>query len=221
MPTAVRQAHFGAVPATYSRLPRDDEAYVMKKYSGHVTKCDVCLPPSHLCSKGRARALDVTQYVFNAHGQSYSVVDLNGNQRIEVEIPTSCEPVRGLLKAVERGAMRLKKSEGKDNARKATSYDKTYYIPPRRSASPTSKNTKRDLADDLEIRQPYYHETREQSPRYLSSPRPETFEPAVNSKRLSRSSTTRRPYSYVEREPSYLSMGSRGKLPVPSRNGWF
>ena len=216
MPTAVRQARFAPIPATYSRLPHDDETYVMKAYSRHISHCDTCMPPSHLCLKGQARALDVTEYIINSSGHAYSVVDLEDNRRMEVEIPANCEPVRGLLKAVERGALRLSsKSSGKEKSGRGQSYDETYYVPPRRLPSTYGQ---RDLAQDLELRRPSYT-THDKPSRYATKPRLETVEPP--SKPLSRSTSKRRAYDVIERRPTYYSVGSRGKLPVPAKDDWY
>lgn len=124
------QVEFDLTP-TYSREARDDEAYVMKAFARHASHCASCADPydvhkrgGTLCLKGHQRALDVAQYLYNKSGKAYSLVDREGNQRMQVEIPTGCESVRGLLKAIERG-LRLRR------ATPLTSYDPTYYIPPR------------------------------------------------------------------------------------------
>ena len=225
MPHALRQAHFGPVLATYSRLPRDDEAYVMKAYSRHISHCERCLPPSHLCSKGQSRALDVTQYIFGSSGNAISVVDLDGDRRMEVEIPPGCEPVRVLLKAMERGTLRLKNSSrsgGKEKKeRKAMSYDETYYVAPRRAPSSRS-HASRDLEYDLERASHSSHSSRDRPLRYITKPRLETAEPPPRTKGLSRTTSERRPYSVVERRPTtYYGVGSRGKLPVPAKDDWY
>ncbi|CAL8578709.1 hypothetical protein XPA_004479 [Xanthoria parietina] len=130
MPHAVRQVDFAPIPA-YSRLPRSDELYVMKAFARHAGHCSTCAHPYEvhhsggtLCSKGHQRALDVAQYIYNKGGQSFSLVDRDGNQCVQVEIPADCEAVRSLLKAMERG-LRLRRKV------QPTSYDKTYHIPPR------------------------------------------------------------------------------------------
>ena len=131
MAPAPRQVDFAPIPATYSRLPHDDELYVMKAFTRHASHCSTCAHPydvhrngGSLCSKGRQRALDVAQYVFNKAGQTFSVVDLEGNRRIQMEIPADCAVVRELLKAMERG-LRLRRKVP------VTSFDETYHVPPR------------------------------------------------------------------------------------------
>ena len=130
---------FAPIPATYSRLPHDDELYVMKAFARHASHCSACVHPydvhlkgGSLCSKGHQRALDVAQYVFNKAGQTFSVVDLEGNRRVQMEIPADCAVVRELLKAMERG-LRLRRKLP------ATSYDETYHVPPR-VIQPTSEH---------------------------------------------------------------------------------
>ena len=95
---------------SYSRLPRDDELYVMKAFTRHASHCSTCAHPyetyrkgDKLCSKGYQRALDVTMFVFSKAGQTFSTVDLDDNPRVQIEIPVDCSVVRELLKAIERG----------------------------------------------------------------------------------------------------------------------
>ena len=134
-------------PPNYSRLPRDDEAYVMKAFARHASHCKSCNDPyivhrtgGTLCPKGHQRALDVAQYVYSKGGKAYSLVDREGNQRVQIEIPTGCEPVRSLLKAMERG-LRIMKSAP------LVSHDRTYYIPPRPVSErrPSTKELKLEM----------------------------------------------------------------------------
>ncbi|KAI4138189.1 MAG: hypothetical protein LQ340_008067, partial [Diploschistes diacapsis] len=81
----------------YSRLPQDDELYVIRAFARHASKCRSCSDPYEtyreggtLCPKGHQRALDVAQYVYGKAGQAYSVVDSERNQRVQVEIPSEC-----------------------------------------------------------------------------------------------------------------------------------
>ena len=131
MTFAPRQVGFAPIPVTYSRLPHDDELYVMKAFARHASHCSSCAHPYEVhrkggsfCSKGHQRALDVTQYVLNKAGQSFSVVDLDGNRRVQMEIPADCAVIRELLKALERG-LRLRRKVP------ITSYDETYHVAPR------------------------------------------------------------------------------------------
>ncbi|KAL8867712.1 MAG: hypothetical protein Q9174_005483, partial [Haloplaca sp. 1 TL-2023] len=175
MPSLVRQVGFAPIPA-YSRLPRDDELYVMKAFARHAGHCQSCARPYEvhrnggtLCSKGHQRALDVAQYIYNKGGQCFSLLDRDGNNRVQVEIPANCEAVRSLLKAMERG-LRLRRKVQK------TSYDRTYDIPPRRHAhdSDDSSSPSREL-------------------RYIRTPSLETAEPPprVQQQRREKSSSGR------------------------------
>lgn len=109
-----RSVDFAESPA-YSRLPRDDELYVMKAFARHASHCAACAHPydafrrgGTLCSRGHQRALDVAQYLYNKAGHAHSVIDREQGQRVHVEIPARCDAVRGLLKAMERG-LRLRR----------------------------------------------------------------------------------------------------------------
>lgn len=202
MPSTVRQARFAPIPASYSRLPRDDEIYVMKAFAKHCSHCRTCSDPyavhmsgHSLCTKGLQRALDVTQYVFNKAGKAFSVVDLEGKKRCEVEIPADCDAVRQLLKAIERG-LRLRSQSSHPKKERLTSYDENYYVAPRRMAP------ERDLAYDLKYTE------RDSEPKYTHRPKVETIVP-------------KRHQSVKQRPVSYYQVGSRGKLPVPSRDEWY
>ncbi|MCJ1364967.1 hypothetical protein MMC16_004085 [Acarospora aff. strigata] len=130
MPSFQRQVGFAPSPI-YSRQPRDDEVYVMKAFAHHASRCPYCAQPYQvhlsgrtLCDKGHQLALDVAQYVYNKGGKAYSLVDREGNQLVQIEIPFDCEVVRDLLKAMERG-LRLRRKAP------AVSYDPNYYVAPR------------------------------------------------------------------------------------------
>ena len=137
-----RSVDFAQSPA-YSRLPQDDELFVMKAFSRHASHCPSCARPYEiyrrggtLCPRGHQRGLDVAQYLYNKRGEAYSIVDRLAGRRIHVEIPSSCEAVRGLLKAMENGLYlrRRKVSEP------VITYDDKYYSLPRRTFSePTDR----------------------------------------------------------------------------------
>ncbi|KAL8700829.1 MAG: hypothetical protein Q9201_005238 [Fulgogasparrea decipioides] len=212
MPSAVRQVDFAPIPA-YSRLPRDDELYVMKAFARHASHCVTCARPYEvhrnggtLCSKGHQRALDVAQYIYNKGGQSFSMIDRDGNNRVQVEIPANCEAVRSLLKAIERG-LRLRRKV------QPVSYDRTYDIPPRQLPSDYDSSPPRE-------------------PRYIRKPSLETAEPPprVQQHRREKSSSGRgslyeedmreRQRRYKERTPAYYKAAPRNAPPVPPKD-WY
>lgn len=133
MPFIRRQVGFDPIP-DYSRLPHDDEAYVMKAFARHAAHCNTCAHPYEvhkqggtLCTKGHQRALDVAKYLYSKGDRTFSIVDLESNIRTRVEIPAGCDAVRGLLKAMERGLA----------LRRRVSYDENYYVAPRRIPTET------------------------------------------------------------------------------------
>ena len=131
LPTRARQAHFAPILATVSRLPRDDEAFVMRRFAKHASHCADCAHPymvhktgRTLCPKGHQHAIQVTEYVISKDGKPHSVIDMEGNKIVEIEIPPECGAVRELLKALERG-LRLRRNAP------VISYDETYLVRPR------------------------------------------------------------------------------------------
>jgi hypothetical protein len=209
-----RQVGFAPAPA-YSRLPRDDEVYVMKAFARHASHCSSCAHPydvhrrgGTLCAKGHQRAIDVAQYLYNKSGQAYSLVDHEGNQRMQVEIPLGCEAVRELLKAMERG-LRLRRKAP------VVSYDQTYHVPARHSAN-------------------FDHLPRRES--LLSrKPRLETAEPPAWSLRQQR---REKPYyagrdslyeqdlrererRYKQQQPAYYGVSPRQPPPVPPKDPYW
>ncbi|MCJ1430310.1 hypothetical protein MMC29_008227 [Sticta canariensis] len=193
----------------YSRPARDDERYVMKRFAHHASHCSSCAHPydvhmrgGTLCLKGHQRALDVAQYLYNKSGQAYSRVDREGNQRVQVEIPAGCESVRGLLKAMERGLRLLRSAP-------ATSYDRTYYIPPRKI-------------------QPERNHQHSREPQYTRKPRLETAEPLLYRRQQRREKPyyagrgslfeedmRERESRYKSHEPVYYYAAPRVPPPVP------
>ncbi|KAL8715725.1 MAG: hypothetical protein Q9220_000392 [cf. Caloplaca sp. 1 TL-2023] len=217
MPSFVRQVDFAPTPA-YSRLPRDDELYVIKAFARHASHCSTCARPYEvhrnggtLCSKGHQRALDVAQYIYNKGGQSFSVVDRDGNNRVQVEIPINCEAVRSLLKAMERG-LRLRRKV------QPVSFDATYPIPARK------------LPSDYTSQQPL------REPRYIRKPSLETAEPPprVQQQRRQKSLSSQgrgslydedmreRQRRYKERSsPVYYTAAPRNPPPVPPKESYW
>lgn len=214
-----RQVGFPPIPATYSRLPHDDELYVMKAFARHASHCSKCAHPyevhkngGSLCSKGHQRAIDVAQYVMQKAGKAYSVVDLDGNRRVQMEIPADCEAVRELLKAMERG-LRLRRKTP------VVSYDETYPVPPRVSSYPER---------DSRLREPRYIskpmlETSEAppSPTRKASVREKPYYSGRGSLYESDMKERERRYKQQQRQSTYYSVGSRGALPVPATDDYY
>lgn len=134
MPGRPRQVNF-ASQEEFSRLPYDDEKYVMEAFAHHASHCTSCASPysvyrsgGTLCETGHALAIDVAQYVYNhasQPGRAFSMTDRNaGHYGVQVEIPAGCGPVRGLLAAMNEG-LRLRR------AQKPQSMDRTYEVKPR------------------------------------------------------------------------------------------
>ena len=191
----------------FSRLPHDDELYVMKAFARHASHCQLCAQPYEvyrkvrsLCLKGSQRALDVALYVFNKAGKTFSVVDLESNRSVQMTIPADCAVVRQLLKALESG-LRLRRKIP------TSSYEETYDVPPRAI-------------------QPAFEHQRPQTPRKSML---ETSMPPLS--RREKHSQTGRGSLYEadmkERErrhksrPTYHSAGSRGALPVPAKDDGY
>ncbi|KAM0794913.1 hypothetical protein BDR22DRAFT_780889, partial [Usnea florida] len=133
----------------------DDELYVMKAFARHASHCSTCARPyevyrkgGSLCSKGHQRARDVTQYVVSKAGQTFSTVDLEDDQRVQMEIPADCSVIRELLKALERG-LRLRRKVP------VSSQNESNRLPPR-------------------VIQPTFEHRRPQEPRYIRKPMLET-----------------------------------------------
>lgn len=177
VPTYRRSVDFAASPA-YSRLPRDDELFVMKAFARHSSHCGPCAHPyeafrrgGSLCSRGHQRALDVAQYLYNQGGQAHSVIEREQGQRVHVEIPQRCDVVRELLKALERGLRLRRKVTPPSHSYSFSNDHDSYYTssssfsprdhPPRtheRQKSTTSSSSSSSLRE----------------PRYISKPMLET-----------------------------------------------
>ena len=226
MPHAVRQVDFAPIPA-YSRLPRSDELYVMKAFARHAGHCSACAHPYEvhhsggtLCSKGHQRALDVAQYIYNKGGQSFSLVDRDGNQCVQVEIPADCEAVRSLLKAMERG-LRLRRKV------QPTSYDKTYHIPPR-GRVPSGLVSSSSPSDYTPLREPRYIrtpslETAEPPPRVQEHRRKKSSSHTSTSGRgsLFEDDMRERQRRYMESSHVYPKAAPRHAPPLPPKDGYW
>ncbi|MCJ1486719.1 hypothetical protein MMC06_006897 [Schaereria dolodes] len=214
MPSSNRQVEFSPTPV-YSRLPRDDEAYVMKAFARHASHCSSCERPYEvhrrggtLCPKGHQRALDVAQYVYNKGGQAYSQVDREGHQRVQIEIPPGCEAVRSLLKAMERGLRLMKKAP-------AVSYDSTYYIQPR-TTSFIERAPRQVIKPRLETAEPPRYPSRRSS----SRARMESV-PYLGKGSSFAADLKERERSYATRSPVYFTAAPRNPPPVPPKDYYW
>lgn len=152
MPSFITSRHvlFDPNPA-YSRPAHDDEAYVMKAWTRHTSNCGQCARPYELyklggtlCQKGQQRARDVANYLFNKEGDVYSLVDQERRQSTRVEIPAGCDSVRDLLKALERGFLQQSQTP-------LPSYDRTYFVAPRRRRTQPRTDEPRHTRKDSQI----------------------------------------------------------------------
>ena len=117
----------------YCRAARDDELDVMRSFSSHAERCSYCRDPykvylqgGTLCDRGHAYARDVGQYIYTKAGKAYSSLDKDkGDSRVQIEIPASCDSIRGLLKAIAEG-LRVR------SPRPVVSHDRTYPVSDRR-----------------------------------------------------------------------------------------
>jgi hypothetical protein len=102
------------MPPSTSRLPRDDEYYVMQQFYKHVTRCTHCdrqcftssrrIYARSLCADGHALGSDVRKYLYHYKGYAYSTWELTKDRiPIQVEVPAKFTCIRQLLHAVEYG----------------------------------------------------------------------------------------------------------------------
>ena len=83
----------------------------MQSFASHALHCPRCAPVCRtyrandtLCGLGHVKARDVAQYIYNRDSQPFSVTDRSHTgDHIQVEVPSGCEAVRGLLKAIDQG----------------------------------------------------------------------------------------------------------------------
>ena len=211
MPSYQRQVGFAPNPA-YSRLPRDDEIYVMKAFARHASHCSSCAHPydvhrrgGALCSKGHQRAINVAQYLYNKNGKAYSLVDREGNQRIQIEIPLGCDAVRELLKAIERG-LRLHRKAA------VVSYDQIYHVPARRNVNDDNLS-RRELSYS---RKPQL-ETAEPPAHYVRQPRREKPYYAGRDS-LYEQDLRERERRYKSQQPAYNTASPKQPPPVPPKD---
>jgi hypothetical protein len=131
----VGRVEFDPASNTICRPARDDEFDVMQHFAHHASRCPRCEDPfgvymkgDTLCERGNAYARDVAQYVYSKAGKAYSVVDCNATDAcVQIEIPSRCDAVRGLLKAVDQG-LKIKSQK----LSPVMSHDRGYLVPERR-----------------------------------------------------------------------------------------
>lgn len=135
----------------------------MKAWTRHTSHCGQCARPYELyklggtlCPKGQQRARDVASYLYNKEGEVYSLVDQERRRSTRVEIPAGCDSVRDLLKALERGFLQQCQTP-------VESYDRTYFVAPRRS--PTEPRT----AKPRQLRKPSYLEIVDPAPSFYTT----------------------------------------------------
>lgn len=124
-----------------SRPATNEEAWVFYNFEVHARKCPHCQNPlevyksgDNLCDEGIELAIELTEYVYNKDGTTYSVAHEAGKV-VRVEMPAEYNQARSLLRAIER---RL-------HSRKPTpfmSYDKSYYVPARTPMKASEKPVK-------------------------------------------------------------------------------
>ncbi|PGH09164.1 hypothetical protein GX51_00918 [Blastomyces parvus] len=108
MPSLIREV--ATERPVLSRAPRDDEKYVMERFSQHALRCPACSRPYEtfcsgkpLCSRGNLYATSLLQYVYQKCGKPYSLVDREYGRYIQVQIPSDCQVVHDLLNALDKG----------------------------------------------------------------------------------------------------------------------
>lgn len=101
-----------------SRIPRDDELYVIQAFSRHASRCEDCINPvrtyasgRELCPIGNRKALDVIQYIYTEDGRPFSKPDHERNICTQIEISAEYESVRSLLKALDPGQQKLEQMQ--------------------------------------------------------------------------------------------------------------
>ncbi len=148
MPSFPRQVAFD-LNESVSRPAREDELRAIYNYARHASHCERCAQPYRvhlagktLCDRGHHYARNVAQYLYSHGGRPCSTVEGHEYQSVEVEIPASCDVVRGLLKALESGLRlrRAKTAEATKPKPAVISYDRSYLIRPRREETQTKQS---------------------------------------------------------------------------------
>ncbi|KAF2202816.1 hypothetical protein GQ43DRAFT_439395 [Delitschia confertaspora ATCC 74209] len=113
--------------SSLSRPVNPEESWAAYDFEMHARKCAYCHNPyevhrSHgqLCDLGHKLAQLVARYLYNRSSETYSTVE-EDHKLVRVEIPSSYEEVRSLLKAIER-SLRSRRSTP------FVSMDHSYYV---------------------------------------------------------------------------------------------
>lgn len=94
------------------REPREDEDYVMSRFTKHMGRCARCpdLYEMHLqqgaalCDRGWSYAREVARYIYPHNGKPFSVIDREEGDEVELELDEDIsELIRALLFAMEHG----------------------------------------------------------------------------------------------------------------------
>ena len=154
------------------RSPRDDELYVMMVFERHASHCEHCKDPLHayeaghsLCVRGEQCAVDVAAYLYNKHGDTYSVVGREGHRSERIKIYRDYPAVRGLLLAVESGMVLPRKRL------ELSPPDRTYTVRPVCRPSSSSSSSSPPPQPDQQQPDPRYVRVIDRGPRDLKHKR--------------------------------------------------
>ncbi|KAL4799965.1 hypothetical protein BDV19DRAFT_201714 [Aspergillus venezuelensis] len=149
----------GPIITTEHTIPvrplEDDENLVARDFQRHVDHCEQCDRFLHgpelrevtrkamkdsLCERGILYAKDVNEYIYCKGGRTYSAVARDHNQPTLVKVPRDFESTRALLLDIEDGLnleREAKEYKAVQPVKRSTSpvisYDRTYYVAPRRT----------------------------------------------------------------------------------------
>lgn len=133
-------------PIVRMRKPRDDELYVMMVFEHHAAHCHQCKDPLHahrsgrtLCDRGLQCAVDVADYLYTRHGETYSVIGLEKRRPTLVRIHYRYTAVYGLLLAIEEGLIVQPKQSSTPTVDHRNSNSRTYTLSPRQESPPQKK----------------------------------------------------------------------------------
>ncbi|KAJ4322332.1 hypothetical protein N0V94_002441 [Neodidymelliopsis sp. IMI 364377] len=118
-----------------SRPVNNAESWALYNFEMHARKCAYCRDPyevhrnhDQLCEHGHRLAQEVTSYIYNKEGKSFSTKE-EDYKTVQVEIPSGYVEVSGLLRAVERSLRHRSR-------RPFVSMDRSYDVVPRTHGLP-------------------------------------------------------------------------------------